>query len=137
MSAVTRASRRQLPRSPLRGGRVAARGSLLPHAQPWSGDHRADVDRDVRPTPVDRQADALDDPDAAGAARDQEDPAEVQGRPRQAERRAAEVLPREQDQPPRRVPTALVDPADRHRGPGYFPAPGYPVPHPAYGDVFQ
>ena len=81
--------------------------------------------------PADREADAVDDPDAAGPAGDQEDPAEVQGRQGEAERRAAEVLPREQDQPAGRLPAAARHPCPIGIAVFRTFSHGRPAPHPA------
>ena len=104
--------------------------------QPRHRDDPAHAGRDAGAVPADREADPLDDPDAAGAAGDQEDPAEVQGRPDEAERGAAEVLPREQDQPAGRLPAAAGHLPDRYRGVPHLLA-GCAAPHSAVGPLRQ
>src|SRR6185503_8090266 len=78
-------------------------------------DHRA---HDPRPHPA-RAADRAADPLDAGApgprAGDEGDPAEVQGRPREAQRGADEVLPGEPDQPGVVVPPAAGAVPGLHR----------------------
>ena len=116
-----RASRTE-SRPAVQGRRLVARGLLLgAAARTGHRDHLVDDRGDARAVSADREADPLDDPDAAGPAGDQEDPAAIQGRPGEAERGAAEVLPREQDQPDRRLLTDLGDPSDRNRGVSHVP----------------
>src|SRR5689334_6211291 len=72
-------------RSALLRDRLAAR--VLLHIHPESGhrDDPADARRDGGAVPAHRETDPLDDHDAEGAAGDQKDPGEVQGRQDQAE----------------------------------------------------
>ena len=108
--------------------RVAARRLLLGHPEPRDLDHPAHLRGDGGPAAADREADAIDDRDAAHPARDQEDPAAVQGRPPEAERRADEVLPREQRQPALGcLPVIVADAGDVRPLPG---AARHPGPHP-------
>src|SRR6185437_12779319 len=67
-------------------------------------DRRVDGDRPDAARAVDGQADPLDAEPAALRAADEGDPEEIQGRQEAAERRADEVLPREQRQPGGVVP---------------------------------
>ncbi len=77
-------------------------------------DRRPDRSR-AHPARADhRQADPLDAEPAGARARDEGDPAEVEARQATPERRADEVLPREQDQPGRLVPADRPPDPDLH-----------------------
>ena len=78
-------------------------------------DRRADGARPDRARAARRAADPLDAVDAAARAGDEGDPAEVQGRPAEAQRGADEVLQGEQHQSGRLVPAAGAAVPDLHR----------------------
>ena len=79
------------------------------------GDRRADDHRADPARAADGQADPLDAEHAGARAADEGDPAEVQGRPPEAQRRADEVLQGEQHQPGVVVPAARRAVPDLHR----------------------
>src|SRR3954454_1930110 len=70
--------RRESPHLSQQADRLAARRLLLVRPEPGRRDHPPHVHGDARAIPAHREAGALDDRDATGAAGDQEDPAEVQ-----------------------------------------------------------
>src|SRR5207302_7163495 len=112
-----------------RGGTEACPLLAAPDDRPalGVGDRRDDGDRPDDPRPADRPADPLDAEPPAARAGDEGDPAEVQARQAEAERRADEVLQGEQDQPGGVVPAdagavpglhrALLRPAELRQSP--------------------
>ena len=94
------------------GPHLAAR-----HGRPDLGvvDRRPHRDRADPPRPAGDPADPLDAEPPDPRPGDEGDPAALQGRPAEAERRADEVLQGEQDQPVRVVPADRLPDPDLHR----------------------